>query len=478
MNDMTEFFSKTLTRAVVALAFCWSPAFAHAMTPEEALEAYNAGEFSEAAPALRAIADREPKNALANTRAGIALMRSGNHSDARRYLTRGNNESRIYLAELDFYRYDLDGAEGWLEKFETAAGKARRAADKAEFKRLQPEAERVRGRIEQARSMMDRVEKVTVIDSISVDRDDFLRFYRLAKSAGSLGGASELPPGCRAAEPTVVYSSEKGDMRIWAEPDEEENYVLVQSSRLADGSWEPAHPLGEILNEGGDANYPFLMPDGVTLYFANDGENSLGGYDIFISRFDGEKYLQPQNMGMPYNSPYDDYMLAIDDETGIGWWATARNGLEDSVTIYRFIPQDLRINYPVDTPGLAGFAMLDNYRSTWDEGADFTDLNRRIDNMRLSGRNSAPDFHFALPDGSVRTSVDAFHSAQARVLMAEYLAEQDNLAKTRSRLAAMRERYRQGDTTFAQDILAMEEEVKRLRKHIAELRDAVVLAEI
>ena len=56
----------------------------------------------------------------------------------------------------------------------------------------------------------------------------------------------------------------------------------MQSSRLADGSWEQPEPLGDVLNEGGDANFPFLMSDGVTLYFANDGENSLGGYDIFI----------------------------------------------------------------------------------------------------------------------------------------------------------------------------------------------------
>jgi len=28
--------------------------------------------------------------------------------------------------------------------------------------------------------------------------------------------------------------------------------------------------------------YPFLMADGVSLYFAADGEESLGGLDIFI----------------------------------------------------------------------------------------------------------------------------------------------------------------------------------------------------
>ena len=84
-----------------------------------------------------------------------------------------------------------------------------------------------------------------------------------------------------------------------------------------------------------------MMSDGITLYYANDGDNTLGGYDIFMTRKgDDGRFLQPQNIGMPYNSPYDDYMLAIDEVTGAGWWATDRNQIPDSVTIYVFVPND------------------------------------------------------------------------------------------------------------------------------------------
>ena len=85
---------------------------------------------------------------------------------------------------------------------------------------------------------------------------------------------------------------------------------------LDDGSLDHPMPMDSTLAEGADSAFPFLMPDGVTLYFANNGGNSLGGYDIFMTRrsddADGRSYMQPQNIGMPYNSPYDDYMLAID----------------------------------------------------------------------------------------------------------------------------------------------------------------------
>lgn len=53
---------------------------------------------------------------------------------------------------------------------------------------------------------------------------------------------------------------------------------LYSRIRLLDG-WSEPEPLTS-LNEQGNVNYPFLMSDGITLYYASDGEGSLGGYDI------------------------------------------------------------------------------------------------------------------------------------------------------------------------------------------------------
>lgn len=50
---------------------------------------------------------------------------------------------------------------------------------------------------------------------------------------------------------------------------------LYSRIRLLDG-WSEPEPLMS-LNEQGNVNYPFLMSDGITLYYASDGEGSLGG---------------------------------------------------------------------------------------------------------------------------------------------------------------------------------------------------------
>ncbi|MCI9607165.1 MAG: hypothetical protein HFJ94_03180 [Muribaculaceae bacterium] len=442
----------------------------NAMTPDEARSAYAAGDYAGAVATLRAIADKEPRNASANTMAGIALLRTGNPLAARKYLSKGSNDAKIALAEICYDEYDFDGAEEWLEKYSTAQKRARKPES--------AEVETLTGRIEAARAMMDRVERIVIIDSISVPADDFFRAYRLASSAGSVTDTSVLPPDTEAASPTSVFVTEDGGTMIWSAPDENENYVLMQASRLADGSWEAPSGLGDILNEGGDANFPFLMSDGVTLYFANDGENSIGGYDIFISRNNGEKFLQPQNVGMPYNSPFNDYLLAIDEETGIGWWATDRNRIEDSITIYRFIPQELRINYPVDTENLAALAQVKDYRSTWPEGEDYAELNRKVDNLRPTRRSRTAEMHFALPDGSVRTSVDSFHSAQARSLARDYINELNRLREAESALANLRESYAAGNSGAAADINAAEKDIELKRARIKELTNLIVNAEM
>ncbi len=263
----------------------------------------------------------------------------------------------------------------------------------------------------------------------------------------------------------------------WAAPDSLENYVLVSSNQLFDGSWEKPSPLPGALSDSGDSNFPFFMSDGVTLYYANDGDESIGGYDIFISRKGEDGFLQPQNIGMPYNSPYDDYMLAIDEVTGVGWWATDRNRIGDMITIYKFIPSDLRNNYPVDEEGLAAKAMITDYRSTWEEGKDYSDLLEAINEIDPDKKVKVGDFRFALPGGRIYTSWDDFKSPRAKELMEQYVESEKNFADKLSKLARLRDNYRNGNTEASAAILKLEKQIDADRTTLRKLANEVIKAE-
>lgn len=465
---------KIIATTLLTIAATGFAASGQGLSLEQAREAYSRGDYDQAAATLAKGAEAEPKNATLNHQAGVALMRTGDFEQARKYLKRGTEESLLYLARIAVDGYDFDEAEELVERYDEARSKARRKAKGKQTTENPPIYEEVEETLERGRSMIERVEKIVVIDSIAVNKNDFFKAYRLAASAGKIEGTDVLPKGFEAADGTTVHVTQDGESMIWAMPDSAENYVVAEATRLADGSWEGPIQAGGDLGEGGDVNYPFLMADGMTLYFASDGDGSLGGYDIYISRRDGDGFLQPQNIGMPYNSPFDDYMLAIDEETGTGWWATDRNRLGDKVTIYRFIPSELRVNYPGDTPNLKEMALLTNYKATWEPGADYTALLAQP-KEETNGKNGS-EFRFALPDGRIISTLKDLPNQRARSLMMNYIELNAELQKLDERLATLRAEYGRGNRSREGAIRSGEERQKSLREEIARKRNEVVNA--
>lgn len=466
---------KPLQRILTLALAAGAAASLGAITLEEAKQLYELGDFAEALPALEEAAVKQPKNGALNQMAGIALYYTGKEKEAKKFLRLGQNESNLYLAQIAMHAYRFEEAEDYLDRYEAGFRKGRRGQAPT-----REDADEIRDQIERGRAMLDRVEMIEIIDSLDVDRETFFRAYRLAPSSGSIQASDFLPRGFEAADPTTVYVSENADNIYWAMPDANENFRIASSSLLADNSWERPVMFSEVLNEGGDANYPFLASDGVTLYYASTGENSLGGYDIFISRRDGDDFLQPQNLGMPYNSYANDYMMAIDEETGIGWWATDRNAAPDRLTIYVFKPSDLRNNYPVDQPDLIDRALITDYKATWKPGADYTALLKRVSDIRPGGKGKTDadrEIRFAVPGRGVYTSAADFRSREARSLFADLRKLEADLSADQRRLSALRRSYAQGKTAVAPDILELESDVTTLRDAIRRLRNQIIQAE-
>jgi hypothetical protein len=219
-----------------------------------------------------------------------------------------------------------------------------------------------------------------------------------------------------------------------------------------------------------------MMPDGVTLYYANNGAESLGGYDIFISRKDDNGFLKPQNVGMPYNSADDDYLLAIDEVNSIGWWATDRNHLGDKITIYRFIPSELRVNYSADEPKLVAYARISSYRDTWADGADYSELLSRVDSAEYASGAQTNDFYFAMPGNKIITSWDDLSTAAARTAMEEYLEAKASLEGNIATLDELRLKYANGDHSTSAQIISLEKEVENGYTVLHNLSNKVVRA--
>jgi outer membrane protein OmpA-like peptidoglycan-associated protein len=96
-------------------------------------------------------------------------------------------------------------------------------------------------------------------------------------------------------------------------------------SKKENGKWiEPINAGANINTESDDAG-PFLHQDGQTLYFMSNGRGGMGGFDLFLSRKNANGvWEKPQNLGYPINSQRDEGSLFVSLDGSKGYFASDR----------------------------------------------------------------------------------------------------------------------------------------------------------
>ena len=95
-----------------------------------------------------------------------------------------------------------------------------------------------------------------------------------------------------------------------------------------------------------------ISADGKTMYFASNGLYGVGGYDIYVSKWDEDRGIwgAPMNMGFPYSSPADDFLYTASQDGGHAVFASTRECKSDSVWVYVLKNQDVPVRKSVGDP--------------------------------------------------------------------------------------------------------------------------------
>lgn len=112
---------------------------------------------------------------------------------------------------------------------------------------------------------------------------------------------------------------------------------LYAIESTASGLWTQPESLGPVINSAYDEPFGLFVPSTGYLFFSSVGHYGMGGLDIFFSRFDSrtKQWSAPENLGYPYNSPSDEYLLAYDyPSPGRIVIASSRGHGRDSLTLY------------------------------------------------------------------------------------------------------------------------------------------------
>ena len=252
--------------------------------------------------------------------------------------------------------------------------------------------------------MIANTAQVMFIDSFVVNKADFLSRYILNPEAGRLDTYQNLYNTQRQPN-AYVYINELGN-RCFLSQENNEGIINLYSSERVNNKWTRQTKLRGINDqqEFKRVNYPYMLGDGETLYFAAEGEDGLGGYDIYTSTYDKDtqRFLQPVNLGMPFNSEANDYMFVIDEYSNIGWFASDRNQPADTVCVYVFVPESRKTYDPeVYTPEqIASYAHITSIADTW---TDKQKLDRALARLQMTRDRShqtiqGRDFVFVIND--------------------------------------------------------------------------------
>ncbi len=106
-------------------------------------------------------------------------------------------------------------------------------------------------------------------------------------------------------------------------------------SENVNGQWQKPENLGQAINTEGREMFPYVHEDG-TLFFSTDGRAGLGGLDLYFTVPAMDAYFEPQSLGYPINSNFDDFGFALNDDLKTGYFSSNRTGGKGKDDIYFF----------------------------------------------------------------------------------------------------------------------------------------------
>lgn len=104
-------------------------------------------------------------------------------------------------------------------------------------------------------------------------------------------------------KPTLFFASTRaggeGEHDIW--------YAQVNE----DGTFLEPINAGKKINTIEDDITPWYVKENNTLYFSSTWHKGLGNFDVFKAEFKNNEFVEPQNLGYPINSSYNDIYYSI-----------------------------------------------------------------------------------------------------------------------------------------------------------------------
>ena len=320
------------------------------------------------------------------------------------------------------------------------------------------------------RIKLQATEQVMIIDSLVMPKKEVLNAIKISSECGSIHPLNSIVKEDKSF--SSYFQNQLGDKRMYAQPNKNGKLRLVESLLIAN-EWSVPTPLKGFNEEENDNfNFPFMLTDGITMYFSAENSESVGGYDIFMTRYDADtqQFLVPDNIGMPFNSPANDYLYVIDEFNNLGYFVSDRNQPADSVCLYTFIPNEKRSIYNIDVLGeekLRNLAKINSIKDSWSNPTAVKEALKRLNETRNA------KFEFILNDQHTYYTLTDFKKPKAREKVQWWLENKKDLQSRTQELSRLRARYTTGTDSqkaqIAPQIRLNEEKLEQIELELHDL---------
>ena len=427
---------------------------------------------------------QKPDDASRNYWYGICCMETGEPDNAIPYLEKAAAKKifKAYRAMAQYYedRDDYQAAIANYESFVSGISADKELHDPA----LEDSLTMVSDSLRVLFRMLRNTSRICFIDSFLISKDELFSTYITGESTGSFYPAGQFFDDETQGE---VFLPETEQNVLYSRLTASGQYRLFTKFKSFD-HWTDETPVSGLETDG-DLRYPFLQNDGITIYYAASGSESMGGLDIFVSRYNTAtgKYLKPENIGMPFNSFANDYLYVIDEANNLGWFATDRRQPEDTVCVYVFIPSERTQKFNYENDDIRAIHRAADIESIEESQTDLNAVRaarQRLTLLRyqLAEKSEQGSFTYIIDDVTVYHDVDDFKNPQAADMFQKWTELKRQYDADLARLNRQRDEYADASRLEKQrmtdQLLELEEKVLKTEQQIIRMENDIRTTEV
>ncbi|OYT12129.1 MAG: hypothetical protein B6I18_01755 [Bacteroidetes bacterium 4572_112] len=356
---------------------------------KQADKLFESNDFKAAYPYYQTLRSNNNKNADYNFRLGVCMMFSEPENKTRpvKYfddaikLEIEDNRVYYYLGRALHNNYRFSEAQTSYSQYKELA-KKRLVASFDIDRRIQE--------CKNGISLLAHIKLIYVIEKQLVRDQTFYKSYNFKESSGRV---IAVPPTLKTkydkknSSPKFGLYVSEGKMIYYASYGKKgETGLDIYRAKQIDDSWGNVESLGDNVNTKYDDAYPYITSDGKTLYFSSKGHNSMGGYDVFKSKFSMSSFEwgKCENLNFPTNTPFDDLFYVPDTSGVMAYFSSDRQSLNGEIYVYH-----IGLDVNADEQDLA---------QAFRDGSDATDIVRLLkDIAELKTNINVEDYKKKIP---------------------------------------------------------------------------------